>query len=91
MTEEELDALKQKISDAVSKVLEEEPKKFELNTEETRNRVQEFLQDVYNRHNMQYEVICNETNNTPETIDKGFLIVDTFPFGIIPIDELNKG
>jgi hypothetical protein len=88
MTDEELDALKNTISEAIQKTLDDGPPKFELNTEEARNRIQQFLTDLYNK-NISYEVICDETNNTPESIDKGFLNFDIYPFGRIPSDAYN--
>jgi len=62
---------------------------FEPNNEITRFRIVSLLDEYLDRISMQgafqheggdrgYHVVCSETNNTPQTIDKGELHVDVF-------------
>lgn len=56
---------------------------FELNDEFTRasfkNTIDPFLRDVQGRRGIiEYRVICDETNNTPEVIDRNEFVGDIF-------------
>lgn len=56
---------------------------FELNDEFTRtafkNRVEPFLRDVQGRRGIyDFRVVCDETNNIPEVIDRNELVMDIY-------------
>jgi len=56
---------------------------FELNDEFTRaqfrNLVEPFLRDVQGRRGMtDFQVVCDETNNTPQVIDTNRFVADIY-------------
>jgi len=54
----------------------------DLNDEQTRayitNAIVQYVADNYSNA-VEYRVVCDETNNTPETVDKNMLMFDLVP------------